>query len=144
MNFYNQDTLTMERLKLVLILLVPSVMSHIMRMGSEEMNASLHFSRLIKDGRCKLPFKKLVYLSDLYPSEKKKFVPHATILHFCGSETGCCNSESQVCAPKTQQNVTLVFWVIELTNFGQKKGVEKLIFRNDTECECQPINQGAR
>jgi hypothetical protein len=80
-------------------------------------------------------------MSDLYPSARKKFLPHCTLLHFCGKFSGCCRQENEQCVPKTIEEVEIYFWVIELTTDGkQKKGVEYITMKNHTECHCIPIN----
>lgn len=74
-------------------------------------------------------------------SAKKKFVPHCTLLHVCGHFSGCCRQENEQCVAKTAEDVKLYFWVIELTPDGkQKKGVEHIVMKNHTECQCQAIN----
>jgi len=112
-------------------------------MGSknDSMMASQHFSRIVKEAKCQTPVPRVIHLSDIFPSARKKFVPHCTLLYFCGSYSGCCRQENEQCAPKTIQEVDLYFWVIELTTDGkQKKGVEAITMKNHTECHCQPIN----
>lgn len=105
--------------------------------NSEMLMASLHFTRVAKEGQCSLPGPRVVHVHDLYPNARKKFAPKCTILHVCSESTGCCLQENEVCVPKRQQLVTLYFWAVELTVKGeQKKSVEKLLFKNDTECHC--------
>ncbi|RWS29460.1 platelet-derived growth factor subunit A-like protein [Leptotrombidium deliense] len=99
--------------------------------------ASIHVSRILQQAKCKVPVPRVLHILDQYPSATKKYLPHCTILHICGSESGCCSSEYETCFPKTVTNVTLHFFVVELTTNGQKKYVQKLSFQNHTECECR-------
>lgn len=78
--------------------------------------------------------------SELHPSAIKKYIPHCTILHFCGPHSGCCRHENEQCVPKTVEEVKLYFWTIELTPRGHKKGIEVVSMQNHTECMCAPIN----
>lgn len=109
--------------------------------SNESMLASQHFSRIVKEAKCQTPVPRVIHMSDLYPSARKKFLPHCTRLHFCGQFSGCCRQENEQCAPKTIEEVNVYFWVIELTTDGkQKKGVEFITMKNHTECHCIPIN----
>lgn len=78
--------------------------------------------------------------SELHPSAIKKYIPHCTILHYCGPHSGCCRHENEQCVPKTVEEVKLYFWTIELTPRGHKKGIEVVSMQNHTECMCAPIN----
>ena len=75
------------------------------------------------------------------PSATKKYIPHCTILHYCGEHTGCCRLETEHCIAKTIEMVRLYFWTIEITARGHKKGIEVIMMKNHTECMCAPINQ---
>ena len=44
----------------------------------------------------------------------KIYLPRATILHRCGQNTGCCESESEECVAIEQEQVNLYFFVIKL------------------------------
>lgn len=41
----------------------------------------------------------------------KVFIPHCTILYRCGNDTGCCNTDTQICVEKTFENIDLYFYV---------------------------------
>ncbi|XP_074602174.1 uncharacterized protein LOC141855885 [Brevipalpus obovatus] len=105
----------------------------------DSMLASFHFNRALREARCKDPLPRVVHISDVYMSSRKKYLPHCTVLFRCSQDTGCCHSEDMVCGPKTIQTVKLNFWTVELTRGGQRKGVEILTFDNHTECECKSI-----
>jgi len=105
----------------------------------DSMLTSLHFNRALREARCKDPLPRVIHISDVYMSSRKKYLPHCTVLFRCSQDTGCCHSEDMVCGPKTIQTVKLHFWTVELTRGGQRKGVEILTFDNHTECECKSI-----
>lgn len=105
--------------------------------------ASQHYSRVLKEAHCSRPLQRVVHLDQLYPSAHKKYVPRCTVLYVCGDASGCCLQENQQCVAKSHELVTLYFLTVELTEKGnQKKGVEQLVFKNDTECHCQTIASG--
>ncbi|RWS27911.1 platelet-derived growth factor subunit A-like protein [Leptotrombidium deliense] len=107
--------------------------------------AAIHLSKITKEAKCKKPLPRVVHIEELHPNARKKYLPHCTVLHFCGQETGCCRQENEICSPKTIEEVTLNFWVVELTAFGKRKGVEKMTFLNHTECDCiSPIGNSTR
>ena len=56
--------------------------------------ATLEIVKLQKDGKCKLPTKRIIPVYKLLNRNQfsKKILPHCTILHRCETETGCCNS----------------------------------------------------
>ena len=107
---------------------------------NESALASQHFSRIIKEAKCKLPVPRVVNIQKMFPSGTKKYIPHCTLLHYCGHESGCCRQENEQCVPKVIETVQLYFWTIELTPSGPKKGIEMIEMKNHTECMCQPIN----
>lgn len=109
--------------------------------NNDSLLASQHFTRILKEAKCQTPVPKVIHISDFILSAKRKFVPHCTLLHFCGHFSGCCRQENEECVAKTVEEVKLHFWVIELLPDGkQKKGVDFLTMKNHTECHCQPIN----
>ena len=103
----------------------------------DALRASQHFTRVLSEAKCSKPYPRVVQLDELFPNSGKKFVPRCTLIHYCGEDTGCCQQENQRCSPLKQEPVTLYFWVIELTNRGQKRGIEKVTLFNDTECYCK-------
>ncbi|GFY50685.1 PDGF_2 domain-containing protein [Trichonephila inaurata madagascariensis] len=84
--------------------------------------------------RCHLPRSEVVCVRDLYPD--KEFLPRCTLLHRCTETSGCCEDDTLQCAPKAMQEVVLHFYV--LGDDHRSSDVEKLLFVNHTECECQP------
>lgn len=116
----------------------------IMSAKNESTLASQHYSRVLKEVRCQNPVPRVVHISQLFPSARKKYVPHCTMLYVCGQESGCCRQENEQCVPKTIEDVDLYFWVVELTPKGPKKGVEVITMKNHTECYCQPLNDNPR
>ncbi|XP_054153821.1 snake venom vascular endothelial growth factor toxin barietin-like [Oppia nitens] len=111
---------------------------------NESLLASQHFSRILKEAKCQQPVPRVVNIQELFPSATKKYIPHCTLMHFCGYDTGCCRQENERCVPKTVQDVDLYFFTVELTPRGQRKGVEMITMQNHTECMCQPINDSPR
>lgn len=103
----------------------------------DALKASQHFTRVLSEAKCSKPFPRVVKLDELFPNSGKKFVPRCTLIHYCGEDTGCCQQENQKCSPLKQEPITLYFWVVELTNRGQKRGIEKVTLFNDTECYCK-------
>lgn len=101
--------------------------------------ATLEIAKLQKEGKCKLPSKRVIPINKLLKNHHlKKILPHCTILHRCESDTGCCNSESEHCTVKKQEPVRLPFWVISLNADGEQfKNIEWFTFHNHTECECK-------
>lgn len=63
----------------------------------------------------------------------KSYIPHCTILHRCGADTGCCKDDSEVCAMKESEAVDLYF-IVSVP--GRMDRYEKLSFVNHTECHC--------
>jgi hypothetical protein len=131
-------------LALFLMIIVRNLKLMSAKQINESLLASQHFSRILKEAKCQIPVPRVVNIQELFPSATKKYIPHCTLLHFCGYDSGCCRQENERCVPKTVQNVELYFWTIELTPRGQKKGVEMIIMQNHTECECQHINDSPR
>ena len=109
---------------------------------SESLLASQRYNRILKYAKCQTPFARVVNIHhELRLSAVKKYIPHCTILHYCGPHSGCCRQENEQCVPKTVKEVKLYFWTIELTPRGHKKGIEVITMKNHTECMCAPINQ---
>lgn len=78
---------------------------------SEGGEAYKHQMRISKEASCKVPRSKVIKVTDIYPSSNKKYLPACTILHVCADDTGCCNSPTLKCGPKTSQPVYLPFLV---------------------------------
>jgi hypothetical protein len=106
--------------------------------------AAEHFARILKDAKCEKPMPRVVFMKDLFPSHNKRYIPSGTLLHFCGSQSGCCPHESQKCVAKSVQQILLYFRVFELTSSGSKKSVEAIHFKNDTLCQCKFVNSNER
>lgn len=106
--------------------------------------ANEHFLRIRTTAGCRLPKPRVVHVKDFYSDPDKDYLPACTILHRCGDDTGCCDSDQYQCAPRSIQEVTLYFYTIRLQNqsgaVGFHNSVSKLLFTNHTECECRPIN----
>lgn len=111
--------------------------------SNESLLASEHYNRVLKYAKCQYPMAKVVNIQNELqnPSATKKYIPHCTILHYCGEHTGCCRLETEHCIAKTIEMVRLYFWTIEITARGHKKGIEVIMMKNHTECMCAPINQ---
>ncbi|KAM7284311.1 hypothetical protein ISCGN_001408 [Ixodes scapularis] len=76
---------------------------------------------------------------------RQKYVPHCTILHRCGPDTGCCSTEEEHCQAKTVQAVPLQFLLVQLNADGQSRyEPATLAFDNHTECECRLKNEPIR
>ncbi|XP_054713998.1 uncharacterized protein LOC129223422 isoform X2 [Uloborus diversus] len=100
---------------------------------NEVREANAHFVNMRSGARCEIPRAQVVCVRDLYP--EKELLPRCTLLHRCGDSAGCCEEEGMHCAPKAIQEVVLHFYV--LGGDHRSNDVEKLLFENHTECECQ-------
>ncbi|XP_055918821.1 uncharacterized protein LOC129950907 [Eupeodes corollae] len=93
--------------------------------------ANAHASRIYSEANCRLPQQRV---ERIQKDPSKMYVPHCTILHRCGDDTGCCKTDRQTCAPKRTQSVDLYFFV---KSFNSKQGsIERHTFVNHTECHC--------
>lgn len=110
--------------------------------------ANEHFLKMRASGRCKIPRERVIRVKDYYPDPSKEYLPRCTLLHRCGEESGCCDNDAFECVAHSVQEVSLSFYTIHLgrhsKNVGLSNAVEKLLFINHTECECQPINDVPR
>lgn len=129
-------------IRLIILLLINV---NISKSSKESLLASQHFNRILKEAKCRFPVPRVVHIKDLFPSAvsaTKKYIPHCTVLYSCGQFSGCCRQESEQCETNITQQIDLYFRVIELTSDGkQKKSIERLSLKNDTECHCVPINK---
>uniref|UniRef100_T1J1C7 Platelet-derived growth factor (PDGF) family profile domain-containing protein n=1 Tax=Strigamia maritima TaxID=126957 RepID=T1J1C7_STRMM len=94
---------------------------------------------------CKVPRPKVIRVKDVYPDTTKEYLPRCTILHRCGDDSGCCEHDTLQCVAKTSEPVELYFYTLRMNTdssddlqFTNK--VEKIVFINHTECECQILN----
>lgn len=102
--------------------------------------AQRHFQRVRRTAKCSIPQQRVVCVRDFLPKilAHKKYTPHCTVLHYCGSDVGCCPGEGQVCGPISIQPIELPFLVTEVTLTGQRRQVVQLFkFENHTECGCK-------
>jgi hypothetical protein len=132
----------LKKVNFILILWVIGIVSnqHVMSIKfkrEDAARAAKHFAKVLKEVKCSQPFPRVVKMSDLIGNSRKTFLPRCTLLHFCGEETGCCQQENQRCVSAKTEQVTLYFWVMEMTDNGSRKGIEKVVLNNDTECHCQ-------
>ncbi|XP_076318800.1 uncharacterized protein LOC143229849 [Tachypleus tridentatus] len=114
----------------------------------EVRQANDHFLGVRSRTTCKIPRPQVVRVRDIFPDTSKQYVPRCTILHRCSDQTGCCDDDQHKCGPLQVQEVTLYFYTLHLKNHHMEisinNAVEKLVFINHTECECQPINNRPR
>ncbi|XP_071454756.1 uncharacterized protein [Hetaerina americana] len=103
---------------------------------AEIREAIQHSLKVSREGLCKVPRPKVVQVKDVYPHPAKTYMPHCTILHQCGDDTGCCRDETLSCVPRKTKRIELYFYTATLGS-GHGSVVEKLVFYNHTECECQ-------
>ncbi|KAH9416909.1 hypothetical protein DERP_013880 [Dermatophagoides pteronyssinus] len=71
---------------------------------NESLMASEHYNRILKYAKCQYPHAKIINIQNelqINPSATKKYIPHCTILHYCGENSGCCRLETEHCIPKT-------------------------------------------
>ncbi|CAG2171803.1 unnamed protein product [Oppiella nova] len=106
--------------------------------------AAEHFARILKTAKCSQPVPRVIYLSKLFSTYNKKYVPFATVLNICDSTSGCCSDETQRCVAKSIEKVVLHFLVLEVTVEGNKKSVDAINFNNHTQCECRHINSSSQ
>ncbi|KAG8222675.1 hypothetical protein J437_LFUL002558 [Ladona fulva] len=78
---------------------------------SEIREAVQHALRVSREGSCKIPRPRVVQVKSIYPHPSKTYIPHCTILHQCGDDTGCCRHESLSCVPISTHRVELHFYV---------------------------------
>lgn len=105
--------------------------SHITNHMHNKALANAHASRIYSEATCRLPQQRV---ERIQKDPSKMYVPHCTILHRCGDDTGCCKTDRQTCAPKRTQSVDLYFFV---KSFNSKQGsIERHTFVNHTECHC--------
>lgn len=60
-------------------------------------------------------------VSSLGPNTKQ-YIPHCTILHRCGDDAGCCNSDTRTCVARSQQLVDLYFFVSTVRGTARPAG----------------------
>ncbi|XP_015906486.1 uncharacterized protein [Parasteatoda tepidariorum] len=106
--------------------------------------ANDHYLRMRNRARCRNPAPQILKVKAYYPDPSKDYLPRCAILHRCGDETGCCESDAFHCVPKTIQEVSLHFYTFSVGRNGGDSKVEKLLFQNHTSCHCQPINDMPR
>lgn len=117
---------------------------------AEIKKANEHYLKVYNNARCKLPKERVVKVKDFYPDPSKEYLPSCTVLHRCGDDSGCCESDTMQCVAKKRDLIELFFYKLNVGNVGDGVGitpgdtVEKLTFYNDTECECQPIDDRPR
>lgn len=70
--------------------------------------AARHLELVKKEGLCKYPHPKVIRISN---NTSKRFIPHFTVLHRCGDDTGCCWPDTKTCVVKTSVPVVLYFYV---------------------------------
>lgn len=64
-----------------------------------------------REAQCRVPKPRLVQVKDMYPHPSKTYIPHCTILHQCGDDTGCCKSDTLTCTARKTESVELYFYV---------------------------------
>ncbi|CAN8023882.1 unnamed protein product [Ixodes persulcatus] len=107
--------------------------------------AAQHEQLVWTEGACRRPQPRVLCLKALRPNDTRKYVPHCTILHRCGPDTGCCSTEEEHCQAKTLQAVPLQFLLVQLNADGQSRyEPATLAFDNHTECECRLKNEPIR
>ncbi|GAB6024057.1 hypothetical protein CHUAL_014228 [Chamberlinius hualienensis] len=117
---------------------------------AEIKKANEHYLKVYNHARCKVPKWRVVKVKDFYPDPSKEYLPSCTLLHRCGDDSGCCESDTMQCVAKKRDLVELYFYKLNVGNVGDGVGitpgdtVEKLTFYNDTECECQPVDDRPR
>ncbi|XP_037926930.1 uncharacterized protein LOC119661602 [Hermetia illucens] len=93
--------------------------------------AARHLELVKKEGLCKYPHPKVIRISN---NTSKRFIPHFTVLHRCGDDTGCCWPDTKTCVVKTSVPVVLYFYVIPMEQ--TRSVIEALTLVNHTECHC--------
>jgi len=133
-------SLNMSRMCLVILWVTGMVCCNKIK-REDASRASKHFARVLKEARCSQPFPRVIKMSDVMPnSTRKTYLPRCTLIHYCGDDTGCCSQDNQRCVAAKKEAITLYFWVMEITDRGSRKGVEKVVLLNHTECHCQVFN----
>ncbi|PNF28456.1 hypothetical protein B7P43_G15582 [Cryptotermes secundus] len=70
-----------------------------------------HALTVSREGQCRVPKPRLIQVKDVYPHPSKTYIPHCTILHLCGDDTGCCKSDTLTCIARKTEQVDLYFYV---------------------------------
>ncbi|KAH9365194.1 hypothetical protein HPB48_012850 [Haemaphysalis longicornis] len=97
-----------------------------------------HERMVLGEARCKFPQQRTVCVPDVYPNDRKLYLPHCTLVHRCAPDAGCCVHPDEHCQPKTIETIERTFLVRELNDgVVERPRVEKLAFDNHTECECR-------
>lgn len=69
-----------------------------------------HFERMA-EARCDRPLPRVIQVQSVHPNPGKTYMPHCTVLHRCGEDTGCCPGGDKKCGPKDKEFVQLYFLV---------------------------------
>ncbi|KAK9870204.1 hypothetical protein WA026_006288 [Henosepilachna vigintioctopunctata] len=93
-----------------------------------------NFKKMNAEGLCKKPLPRVVSVQNEHPDPARSYTPPCTVLHRCADDTGCCHHHSMRCAPKSQEDVHLYFYIRTLDTL--QITIEKLTFVNHTECHC--------
>lgn len=91
-----------------------------------------------REAQCRWPKPRVIEANS---DQDRTFIPHCTILHRCGADTGCCNHDNQVCAVKRQETVHLYFIVSKVGSSSGGETYESVAFSNHTECECVDLQE---
>ena len=85
--------------------------------------------------KCRTPQPRLVPIEDFHMKDPQLlYTPHATVLHRCGQDTGCCTNSESSCQPSHQQEVHLVFNVYD--TMSETHDTVTLQAYNHTLCHC--------
>ncbi|XP_023236110.1 uncharacterized protein LOC111633999 isoform X3 [Centruroides sculpturatus] len=108
--------------------------------------ANLHYLKIRDVARCRTPGSRVIRVKDYYPDPSKEYLPRCTVVYRCGDDSGCCDNDAFQCVPRFVQEVALPFYTLHVGKQGLKIGntIEKLLFINHTQCECQPVNDQPR
>lgn len=113
---------------------------------SERDSALQHFVRMA-EANCNKPMPRVVQVQTIHPNPSKTYMPHCTVLHRCGEDTGCCTGNDKKCGPKETEIVELYFLVREVSSqsgyINAHGKPEKLQFLNHTRCECMDKNSAS-
>lgn len=71
--------------------------------------AEAHKNRMLVEGQCSQPIPKVIPVP--INDTSKIIVPHCTILHRCGNDSGCCFPHTSECVAKKTEDVFLHFYV---------------------------------
>ncbi|XP_072939020.1 uncharacterized protein [Epargyreus clarus] len=97
-------------------------------------NAAVANMRTVRHAaKCLTPQPRWLTVRKLAPAAGTVYAPPCVQLHRCAPDSGCCYSETDVCAPVDGRYVAIPFF---LSNVNMNLTVARMVFYNHTRCAC--------